>query len=318
MTLRSLFVVVLAPGICLGGIAFADESGAADSAKLAFVPGDTPNEYRFDTGVLRGTIPLKEQSLGLLPAVHVPTDTPLAASMGLFNYYRVFKTNHRFVESMRATPSTARLLPDGALEVHWLPGEERPFDLTAVYRWTAPNILDLETTVKAEAELPDFEVFLASYCTERLPVSQIYVRKTPDGRENAFMAAEESFGLWQAYPRNEAATAIIKDGRWTKPPSPVDWVIMPELAAPLIYRRAPDTQVAVVIMAPPEDAFAVFTPRANEAHLSMYLGLFGRTLAAGELAKARSRLLVTTEAGDEAILAQYRAYVDGLQKEQRP
>ena len=57
---------------------------------------------------------------------------------------------------------------------------------------------------------------------------------------------------------------------------------MPQIAAPLGVRRAPDTGVAVVLMAPPEDAFAEFTPCADEAHYSMYLGLFGRTLAPGE------------------------------------
>lgn len=292
--------------------------GGESAAKLAFVPGGGPREFRFDTGVLRGVIPFDKQSLGLLPAVHVPTDTPLAASMGLFNYYRVFKTDHRFVESMRQIPSEVRLLPDGALEVHWRSAEERPFELTAVYRWTAPNTLDLESTVKATEELPDFEVFLASYFTEHLPISHIYVHQTPDGRENAFMAADESFGVWQAYPRDDAATAIIKDGRWTKPPSPVDWAIMPRIAAPLLYRQAPDTTVTVAIMAPKEDAFAVFTPCEGEKHYSMYLGLLGRTLAAGETATAHSRLVVFSEAGDEAIVEQYRAYIDDVQKEQKP
>lgn len=291
--------------------AFGEESGG----KLAFMPGDGPREFRFDTGVLHGVIPFEKQSLGLLPAVHVPTDTPLAASMGLFNYYRVFKTDHRFVESMRGIPSEVRLLSDGALEVHWPSAEDRPFELTAVYRWSAQNTLDLETTVKATAELPDFEVFLASYFTDRLPVSHVYVQKTPGGRENAFMAADESFGVWQAYPRDDAATAIIKDGRWTKPPSPVDWAIMPRVGGPLLYRQAPDTKVTVAMMAPPEDAFAVFTPCEGEAHFSMYLGLFGRTLAPGETVKARSRLVVMSDASDETIVNEYRAYVDALQKE---
>lgn len=318
--MRARFILAMMLGVVASfpGLAAAEEAVAPSPAQLAFLPGDAPNTYRFDTGVLRGTIPFDTQSLGLLPAVHVPTDTPLAASMGLFNYYRVFKTDHRFVESMRAIPSKTRLLPDGALQVHWPSGEGRPFELTAVYRWTAPNFLDLETTARATAELPDFEVFLAAYFTERLPASHIYVQKTPDGRENAFMAAGDSFGIWQAYPRDDAAAAIIKDGRWTKPPSPVDWAIMPRVAAPLLYRQTPDAKVTVTIMAPPADAFAVFTPCEGEAHYSMYLGLFGRTLATGETAIARSRLAVLSGATDEAIVNEYRVYLDALQKESKP
>jgi hypothetical protein len=196
--------------------------------------------------------------------------------------------------------------------MHWPPAENRPFDLTAVYRWTAENILDLETTVVAKAELPDFEVFLASYFTERLPISHAYVQKTPDGRENAFMAADEEAGVWQAFPRDAAATAIIQDGRWTKPPAPVDWAIRPDLAAPIVYRRAPDTKVTVAAMAPPDDAFAVFTPCEGEKHYSMYFGLFGRTLAEGETAKAHSRLVVLSDGGDAAVLDAYNAYMKSL------
>ena len=71
-------------------------------------------------------------------------------------------------------------------------------------------------------------------------------------------------------------------------------------------------------MAPPEDAFAVFTPCADEAHYSMYLGLFGRTLAPGERATAHSRMLVTTETRDAALVDAYRAYIDALGKERQP
>jgi hypothetical protein len=184
-----------------------------------------------------------------------------------------------------------------------------------VYRWASPNVLDLQTTAKAMAELPDFEVFLASYFTEQLPISHIYVQKTPQGAENAFMAADESYGVWQAYPRNDVATALIKDGRWTKPPSPVDWAIMPKLAAPLLYRQTKDATLTVAIMAPPDDAFAGFTPCEGEKHYSMYFGLFGHTLREGEIAVAHSRLVVLSDTDDAAVVDAYRAYVSGMKKE---
>jgi len=50
----------------------------------------------------------------------------------------------------------------------------------------------------------------------------------------------------------------------------------------------------------------------------MYLGLFGRTLATGETAIARSRLAVLSGATDEAIVNEYRVYLETLQKESKP
>jgi hypothetical protein len=50
----------------------------------------------------------------------------------------------------------------------------------------------------------------------------------------------------------------------------------------------------------------------------MYLGLFGRTLAPGERATAHSRMLVTTETRDAALVDAYRAYIDALGKERQP
>jgi len=51
--------------------------------------------------------------------------------------------------------------------------------------------------------------------------------------------ADTRYGIWQAFPRDDQAAAIIQDGRWTYPPSPVDWVIRPHLAKPLGIRRSP-------------------------------------------------------------------------------
>ena len=312
-SIMTLALGVLAAHVCSGAAAEPPDN----PPNLAFVPGDAPGQFRFDTGELRGEMYAGTRSLGLLPVVHVPTGTPLASSYGLVNYYRVFKTDHRFVESMRELPSASRILSDGALEVHWPANDERPFALTGVYRWTAPNILDIETTVTAKTELPDFEVFLSSYLTEQQPISHVYVKETPDGRENAFMGAREDYGVWQVYPRDTEALAIVEDGRWTKPPSPVDWAVMPDIAAPLVYRRSVSADVTVVTMAPPDDAFAVFSSCEGETHFSMYFGLYGQALAEGETAKVASRLQVITDAADADIVEAYRAYLEAGQKEER-
>ena len=71
MITRTLLALAVLPGLGLAGAAVAGESGATGPAAFAFVPGDVPNTYRFDTGVLRGLGPFETQSLGLLSLIHI-------------------------------------------------------------------------------------------------------------------------------------------------------------------------------------------------------------------------------------------------------
>ncbi len=106
-------------------------------------------EYTFDTGVLRGTLRQGGKSLGLAPLIHVPTGARLDRSMGILSFYRVFTTGQRYGAGAWDWPSTAKLLPDGAVQVTWPAAAERPFEMTALYRWKDPQTIDLETTVTA-------------------------------------------------------------------------------------------------------------------------------------------------------------------------
>ena len=44
------------------------------------------------------------------------------------------------------------------MEVRWPAAADRPFELRAVYRWAAANMLDLETSVQAETNLAEVRV----------------------------------------------------------------------------------------------------------------------------------------------------------------
>jgi len=256
--------------------------------------------------------------VGLLPVGHVATGTVLTKWPGFLTYYRIFTANHRYGESARELPSEVKALPDGALQVRWPASDENPYTLTATYRWRDARTLDVETVIEAKKELQDFEVFLSSYCSDKFPATSVYVKRPREGDGPGFMTAEETDGTWQVFPRDEKAAAIVKDGRWTIPPSPVDWAVMPEFAAPLVLRREPETGVAVVLMAPPNDCFAVFTPRRDEPHYSMYLSFFGRTLQAGETAKADARLVVVEGLDAEGVLAVHKKYVTEMKQGKQP
>jgi len=211
--------------------------------------------------------------------------------MGLFGHYRVFTSNKRYGTAAWDWPSDATLRQDGSLEVRWPSTEDRPFELRAVYRWAAPDTLDLVTTVQAKTDLAKFESFMASYFAECFTNACVYARSNG---QQWLEPADKSHGTWQAFPRDDQAVAIIEDGRWKLPPNPVDWVIRPRLAKPLAIRGCPANDLQAVIMSPPQDCFAVLTPFETEGHRSMYLCLFGKDLKAGETARARARLVIGT------------------------
>jgi hypothetical protein len=279
-------------------------------------PAFTENKdggYEFDTGILRGRLREVGKGLGLSSTVHVPTGTKLNGAHGILSYYRVFTTNKRYGTAAWSWPSTAKLLPDGAVQITWPEGDDRPFEMAAIYRFRDGSTLDVETIVKAGKNLSKFEVFLASYFHRSFPLPQVYVAADPETEgKPAFLTAKKSFGSWQMFPRNDNVIPIIRDGRWQKEPNPVDWKIMPSMAMPIALRRRSTEAPAAILMAPPDDCFAISTPHEGEGHYSLYFSLFGRDVMAGQTARVRLRLVVTSAATDREILDLYRKYIEDI------
>jgi hypothetical protein len=290
----------------------------SESAKLARGSGQAftsgkKGEYAFDTGIVRGQLRQAGRSLGLSSVVHIRSNVRLDGGFGIFSYYRIFTTNTRYGTAAWDWPSASRLLSDGAVQITWPEKKGRPFEITAIYRWQARTTLDLETIVTAREDLPDFEVFLASYFDETFSSPYVYVGASPEAEGRpGFLLARKSFGDWQMFPRNQQVLQVIHDGRWEKEPHPVKWAIMPCMAAPIALRRSAKADLVVVLMAPPQDCFAISTPYQAESHNSLYLSLFGRSIRAGETARARSRLIVTTAVSDQEILRRYHQYRNDL------
>jgi hypothetical protein len=301
-----LLLVALVGGGCLSQ---SRAQSAGRPGNLRFTPGAS-NEFSFDTGMLRGKLRADGRSTGLSSVVHIASGTRLDRSMGLCGHYRVFSANHRYGTAAWDWASQATLTPDGAVEVRWTQAADRPFELRALYRWAARDALEVDTIVQAKIDLPQFESFLASYFAEGFTNASAYVRQSP-GTEGkpGFMRAEPSSGTWLAFPRDDQAVSIIEDGRWKFEPNPVDWVIMPRLAGPLGLRRCPGNGVTCVLMSSPRDCFALMTPFEAEPHYSMYLSLFGRDLKAGEVAKARVRLVIGQKLFPEGVIQLFQRYL---------
>jgi len=279
---------------------------------LAFSPAGS-NGYTFDTGVVRGKLRADGMSKGLSSVRHVPTGLELDRSLGLCSHYRVFTAGKRYGVAAWEWPSAATLERDGSVMVHWPANSERPFELRARYRWATPNALDVETSVVARGTLEKFESFLACYFAPAFSNSLVYVQEQPHKTEGpGFLSAEKTLGPWLAFPRDNAATALIRDGRWKLPPNPVDWVVMPEFAKPIGVRSAPTAGLTAVLMAAPDECFAICTPEETDPHDSLYLSLFGRDLAPGETARARTRLLIGDRLSAADIMAAYENYLRAL------
>lgn len=273
--------------------------------------------YQFDTGVLKGTLKLDGRYQGLCPLIDVATGADLTHPPGVFSLYRVFSTNTRYGDAARDWPTTTRLLPDGAVAVNWPANREHPVEIRGVYRWSASDTLDLEIAVTPRQEMPDFELFLSSYFTKNFRAS-VYLKPEEDpGTGPRFLPVDrqaDSTGGYVMFPRDAKALAAVQDGRWTIPPSPVDWAIQRWLAAPLLIRRDSAADITAVMMASPQECFAAscpWNPATPEAggYRSLYLSLFGRDLGADEKARAQCRVVIGRGITDQAALERYQAFL---------
>ena len=285
---------------CLLAVTMANVPGE-EAKPLAFKTG-VGGEFTFDTGIVRGKLREGGASKGLSQVVHIPTGQRLDSSMGLFSHYRVFTQGRRYGVGAWDWPSKARLETDRSVIVHWPATPDRPFEMSAHYRWTTPNTLDLETSVVAKTNLVKFESFLASYFAPVFTNSAVFT-----GASGKFTAAAKDAGVWQAFPRDAAVAAVIQDGRWKLEPNPVEWILQPAFSKALAFRRAPELGVTAAMMGDPRECFAISMPYETESHYSTYLSLFGRDLRAGERAIARARMVFLTRPDEQELVAAYRA-----------
>lgn len=296
-------MAAIAPALTCGPVAGEDRSPARPAFTRA------AGEMHFDTGVLKGTLAEGGKSLGLRPVTHIASGVQIAGAFGILSPYRMLTSDARFGTAAWDWASKSELLTDGAARVRWSADETHPLEMTGVYRWSAGDTLDLVLTVKPRRDLRRFELFLASYF-HGFPAALAYVRQPGSANGSGrFMEAVKTGGDWQAFPRDDAAAALIGDGRWTRPPNPVTWKLMPRLAAPLALRRNATNGLTAVLMSRPGDCFAVSMPYGEEAHRSVYLSLFGGDLRAGQAVSAHARLVIDKDISEDRALELYRAYV---------
>jgi len=284
----------------------ASGEGTGDHRRFAFQPDE--DGFAFDTGLLSGRLRQQGRPIGITPLHYKGYPGDLSQPYGICSHYRLLDAENRYGVAAWEWTGKAELLDDGGVKALWTRDEVHPFDLQAVYRWHDADTLDVLTTAVAAKRLRRFEVFLASYF-QGFADSFVYVRGCPEtGGVPGFFKAEQKNGVWQMFPRDETVVEMIRDGRWSRPPHPVDWAIMPNFAYPLAIRRDAETGLVAIVMSRPEDCFAIATPYSGEGHRSIYFSLFGRDMEPEQPVTARVRLVIGHSLNDEAIIRRYQAY----------
>jgi len=296
---------------------------SVESADLAF-KDEGNGFFSFDTGSVKGKLRADNQSQGIPTLVEIESGTELAygrGNPGILSYYRVFSTNKRWGDAARGWPKSAKLLPDGAVQVHWPSRNDHPFEMTAIYRWNSPNTLDLETIVKPDRDMEKFEVFLSSYLRKQFK-TLVYVKRTIHAPGDPFFLSTDVndlvFGTYLAFPRDRRAAQIIYDGRWDYEPHPVHFSVTKFFAYPLCMKQDIRSGLTLLLMSRPEDCFAIETPYNMEpadgiaGHYSMYMSLLGKDIKATQTVHAHVRLVIGQNISEKDAISLYSQFIKDI------
>ncbi len=289
-----------------------------EAAELRFV-SDGGGLYSFDSGVLSGTLSAGGKNHGIVSLLHAGSGKQLAHGVGVLNLYRLFSAVQRYGDAARSWPTTSRLLDGGAVEVVYPSAAEHPFEIRTVYRLSSADSIDLEIVVTPEGDMQQFELFQSSYFAPEM-TGKIYV-KPPFSAPGAPRFLSPDYhdmlaGTYLIFPRDEAAIRLIFDGRWRIPPHVVQWSISQWMAAPLALRTDPSTGVTAVVMARPEDCFAVAAPYNRTppdgiaSHGSLYFSLFGCPVSKAKAVRTRVRLAVLDQLEEQRVVERYAQFVE--------
>jgi hypothetical protein len=270
-------------------------------------------------GVRHGVLQLTERQSGFSV-----TGGPLLA------VYRLLARGAWMGEA-REMPHRVEGLPDG-LRLTWPPRLVHQVHLTATFRVVEAagvDALDLELDAVGHAAYDGYEVFVSNYFAPGLRTGA-YVRAvagepSDEGLVRVEPLAHPAFrGMYLAFPRDDAASALYTDGRWQAGRHRTRFAPLRPWGLPVAVARFPEPGVDVLIMGLPEDvagvcmAYAAPPGEDDEvaAHRSLYLSCWGRDLRPGIRWRTVVRLAVGRWHGDprahreawSLFLAAYRDY----------
>lgn len=215
----------------------------------------------------------------------------------LLNVYRMLCTG-RLMAIAHDEPVQASL-EDDTLRIRWQPTEAHPVRLTAAYRIGAPDTVDVDFTVTAERDVPEYELLPSSYFDFSLePYAIVPARPYQSGLDDLRLFRLEHNPFFQGYyvflGRDLEAVRTRWDGRYqnTAGHPPAWFVSGPAYGLPVGVMG--NETMHVVQVALRADCASITTtyvdteaPRGEPKdgiarHNAVYFGLWASDIAAGE------------------------------------
>ena len=279
------------------------------------------DHHRFTTDLVSGSYLTAGHYQGMRDLVHRPTGVQIAAGEtlpGLVAPYRAFTTGRRYGDT-RDRPNRAEIVREGLRITH--PADvENPFELVSLYSWNGAT-LDIRYTIAASADLPGFELGIASYLAAGFRAfvsrqSNVWGETAP---RIVPVDANPMTDVYALFPRDEAAMKTIFDGRWDLPPYPVRYAVPAYFALPLAYRRHVKSGVMAIGMADPKECYAICIPVNDppenpdpaRGYQAIYFYLFGRDLKRGETATTHIRWVIGQDLSEPEILSRWQVFASG-------
>ncbi|MGY8654242.1 MAG: hypothetical protein ACKVJX_11550 [Verrucomicrobiia bacterium] len=303
----------------LASVAALTSTWAASSGRAADPPPFDPpkkfplkfnpetKSYDFETSQMSGSLRVD----GSYHGVNRLTDKHTGRQVidprySALNLFRLFSIN----QAMGMPRVMERTFKAGihAIEIHWPATDRHLGEITARYEVTELNAIDLTVTVHSSGSYAGYEIFLSNYF-DKILKPRVYLKPRPrGGKSGAPQLVVPKFNdvfrdTVLVFPRDAHAARRCVDGRWDRSEfgaPTVQMVPARYYGHCLAFLTDPDNQLGVVLMARPEDCYAISTryfaddPKDRMTSYSAFdFSLFGNNLLPGVERSVRIRLALT-------------------------
>jgi len=283
-------------------------------------PTDRPHTWSFDTDVMCGEVAADAGSHrhGVVSLVQKSTGRQVVqGNLFCLHVYRVLARN-QWLSQARDVPHEATIEGD-ELVVRWQQDALGPgLEAEARYAVSSENSIDLALTLRNRSRWHrDLELYTSNYFDLSMAPG-LYTVAPFSGAVSAANPPvltrpadnDISRHCYCAWPRDNFAARMFTDGRWEHGThSPVPWAIGRWMAHPLGFYATEDRRTLAVVMAKPQECFAVCTSYHSDDpadgvahHNSLYHNLIGEDAGPGWERTLRQRLVLTEWSADDTPL----------------
>lgn len=267
-------------------------------------PSGQQDQFDFETPQMQGTIRLDGPYHGVTRLVDKRTGQQVIdARYSALNLFKLMSVN-QLMDEPRTMQRTIRTNSEW-VEIVWAPTPAHNADVIARYEVVAPNAVELTLTVRSRGVYAGYEVFLSNYFDKRY-VPHVYLapnRGVDTAKPVVPMVSDIIRGTLPVFARDALAAQRCVDGRWERNEGGASIVQMCPVRHYfycLAVMADPDSDLGIVLMAHPQDCYAISTryhAAAQADRLTSYsafdLSLFGDAFVPQDVRTVKVRLALT-------------------------